>query len=358
MTARPTRPLDRRPATTLQMLVDAINAVGAGRRALRLHRQPVHRRRHATAASRGGNIRTAFLYRTDRVDLVDGSLRDDRRRTARRSPIRPAMPTSRPTRTIRSSTRARRWSRPSRSTARTSRSSTTTSPRRAAAARCYGSDQPPLNAGEVQRAAQAQAVNNFVDGLLAQRSGRPGRRRRRSQRVPSSRSRWRCSRARPRITNYDVPGTTVRRHGDLHAGRHRGAARSAGHCCRRTSATTTSSKAMPQTLDHVLVTERPAAQARSSTSCASMRNSPTRPATTIRWWRASSIADQPCTPYRLQLLHAVGRRGRALTRSTAPATSRRSSTAFDDDYANTIILSVAATTSCRARSSAPAAMRR
>ena len=27
----------------------------------------------------------------------------------------------------------------------------------------FGSDQPPLNAGEVSRAAQAQAVNNFVD---------------------------------------------------------------------------------------------------------------------------------------------------------------------------------------------------
>src|SRR5262249_54615565 len=30
-----------------------------------------------------------------------------------------------------------------------------------------GSDQPPFDAGEVQRAGQAQAVNNFVDNLLA-----------------------------------------------------------------------------------------------------------------------------------------------------------------------------------------------
>src|SRR5262249_45430379 len=30
-----------------------------------------------------------------------------------------------------------------------------------------GSDQPPLDGGEVQRAAQAQAVNTFIDSLLA-----------------------------------------------------------------------------------------------------------------------------------------------------------------------------------------------
>ena len=43
-----------------------------------------------------------------------------------------------------------------------------------------------------------------------------------------------------------------------------------------------------QTLDHMLVTgvSRPA---RSSTSCASTRSSPTRPATTIRWWRPSRL---------------------------------------------------------------------
>ena len=53
-----------------------------------------------------------------------------------------------------------------------------------------GSDQPPFNAGEVQRAAQAQAVNNFVDGLLAADPDAKVDGRRRPQRVPSSRSRW------------------------------------------------------------------------------------------------------------------------------------------------------------------------
>src|SRR5262249_43069615 len=34
-----------------------------------------------------------------------------------------------------------------------------------------GNDQPAFNAGEVQRAGQAQAVNNFVDSLLASDPG-------------------------------------------------------------------------------------------------------------------------------------------------------------------------------------------
>ena len=199
------------------------------------------------AASRGGNIRTAFLYRTDRVDLVDGSLRTHRRRTAPPSPIRPATPTSRPIPTIRSSTRGRRWSRPSPSTAKRSRSSTTTSPRRAAAARFYGSDQPPFNAGEVQRAAQAQAVNNFVDSLLA---GDPDAK----VIVAGDLNDFEfeeplagAARARPASRATTCPASDpFDGDGDLHAGRHRGPPRPAGHCCRRTSATTTCSRAMPR----------------------------------------------------------------------------------------------------------------
>src|SRR5262249_54988522 len=34
-----------------------------------------------------------------------------------------------------------------------------------------GSDQPPFDAGEVQRAGQAQAVNTFIDSLLASDPG-------------------------------------------------------------------------------------------------------------------------------------------------------------------------------------------
>ncbi len=60
---------------------------------------------------------------------------------------------------------------------------------------------------EVQRAAQAQAVNNFVDNLLGSRSGRQGHRGRRPQRVPVRGADAACSRATATITNYDVPGS-------------------------------------------------------------------------------------------------------------------------------------------------------
>ena len=115
------------------------------------------------AASRGGNIRTAFLYRTDRVDLVDGVAAHDRRRRHAQSPIRrgntdqqtnPDNPffTSRP---------------PLVATFMFNGEDVTvvnnhfTS--KGGSAPLLGADQPPFDAGEVQRAAQAQAVNKFID---------------------------------------------------------------------------------------------------------------------------------------------------------------------------------------------------
>ena len=114
----------------------------------------------------GGNIRTAYLYRTDRVDFVEGSLATiGADGTAITDPsgntdqqINPDNPfyTSRP---------------PLVATFTFNDQDVTivnnhfTS--KGGSAPLYGSDQPPLNAGEVSRAAQAQAVNNFIDSMLA-----------------------------------------------------------------------------------------------------------------------------------------------------------------------------------------------
>ena len=114
----------------------------------------------------GGNIRTAFIYRVDRVDFVDGSLKTVAANgTAITDPngntdqqINPDNPffDSRP---------------PLIATFEFNGEEVTivnnhfTS--KGGSGALYGSDESPLNAGEVQRAAQAQAVNNFVDGLLS-----------------------------------------------------------------------------------------------------------------------------------------------------------------------------------------------
>ena len=112
----------RRPrrAVTLQTLVDAINA-------WRCAPALVHYAfidnpfiaDDANGGQPGGNIRTAFLYRDDRVDLVDGFAAHHRRRRRVDHAIPPATATSRAIPTIRSTTRGRRSSRPSSSTART-----------------------------------------------------------------------------------------------------------------------------------------------------------------------------------------------------------------------------------------------
>jgi predicted extracellular nuclease/2',3'-cyclic-nucleotide 2'-phosphodiesterase (5'-nucleotidase family) len=118
----------------------------------------------------GGNIRAAYLYRTDRVDFVEGSLRTiaadgsaisnpdesapDGNGDQQNNPDNPYF-----------------GSRPPLVATFTFNGEDVTIVNnhftsRGGSAPLLGEDQPPFAAGEVQRAAQAQAVNTFVETLL------------------------------------------------------------------------------------------------------------------------------------------------------------------------------------------------
>src|SRR5262249_2917897 len=114
----------------------------------------------------GGNIRTAFLYRTDRVDFVDGSLRTIAADgSAISNPAGNADQRDNPDNPFFDSRPPLVATFALNGEDATIVNNHFTS--NAGSAPLFGSDQPPFNAGEVQRAAQAQAVNNFVDSLLA-----------------------------------------------------------------------------------------------------------------------------------------------------------------------------------------------
>jgi len=150
---------------TLQMLVDALNAAAPDGVTYAFIDNPFIGD-DSNGGQPGGNIRTAYLYRTDRVDFVEGSLATiGADGTAITDPagntdqqINPDNPfyTSRP---------------PLIATFTFNDQDVTivnnhfTS--KGGSAPLYGSDQPPFNAGEVSRAAQAQAVNDFIDNMLA-----------------------------------------------------------------------------------------------------------------------------------------------------------------------------------------------
>ena len=150
---------------TLQMLVDALNAAApAGVEYAFIDNPFIGDDRNGGEG--GGNIRTAFLYRTDRVDFVDGSLKtvaaDGTAITdpagngdQQTSPDNPFFD-SRPPLIATFAFNGEEV---------TIVNNHLTS--KGGSGALYGSDDTPLNAGEVQRAAQAQAVNNFVDATLA-----------------------------------------------------------------------------------------------------------------------------------------------------------------------------------------------
>ena len=148
-------------SATLGTLVDAIDAAGGP------HYAAIDNPfigDDSNGGEPGGNIRAAYLYRTDRVELAPGSLAtvagDGSALTTADADQQgnPGNPfyASRP---------------PLSATFRFNGQDVTvvnnhfTS--KGGSGPLYGSVQPPLNGGEVQRAAQAQAVNTYVDGLLA-----------------------------------------------------------------------------------------------------------------------------------------------------------------------------------------------
>lgn len=151
---------------TLQMLVDALNAAAGpnGPRYAFIDNPFIGD--DSNGGEPGGNIRNAYLYNTDRVDFVDGSLRTiGADGSAISNPagntdqqINPDNPffASRP---------------PLVATFEFNGQEVTIVNNhfssKGGSGALYGSDPTPLDNGEVQRAAQAQAVNNFVDSLLA-----------------------------------------------------------------------------------------------------------------------------------------------------------------------------------------------
>jgi predicted extracellular nuclease len=146
---------------TLQQLIDAIVAAGG----------PVYEFIDNTfigddtnGGQPGGNIRTAFLYRADRVDVQagsvgtiapDGTLLSSSYTDQQTNPDNPFYD-SRPPLVATFTFNGKDV---------TIVNNHFTS--KGGSAPLLGSDQPPFNAGEVQRAAQAQVVNNFVDAMLA-----------------------------------------------------------------------------------------------------------------------------------------------------------------------------------------------
>jgi len=150
---------------TLQMLVDSINLQADDGIEYAFIDNPFIGD-DTNGGEPGGNIRTAFLYRSDRVALVADSLRtiaadgsvigDPSGNTDQQ--VNPDNPffTSRPPLVAIFSFNGEDV---------TIVNNHFTS--KGGSAPLLGADQPPFDAGEVQRAAQAQAVNSFVDLLLA-----------------------------------------------------------------------------------------------------------------------------------------------------------------------------------------------
>ena len=138
---------------TLQTLVDAIEAAG-GPQYLFLDNPPVD---DTSGGQPGGNIRTAYLYNPERVDFAAGSAKpvtdpdfsDGDAFSESRLPLQASFEFNDQTFTLIN-------------VHSTSRSGSTP---------LFGATQPPVNAGEEAREAQAQVVNDAIDAILA---GDPG----------------------------------------------------------------------------------------------------------------------------------------------------------------------------------------
>lgn len=149
-------------STTLQMIVDAVKAAG-GPQYASVDNPFIGN--DTNGGEPGGNIRTAFLYRTDRVGYVQDSLATV---AADGSPIKSGTYADQQT----NPDNPFFDSRPPLSASFTFNGQQVTVlsdhfTSKGGSGALYGSEQPPFDAGEVQRAAQAQAVNSYVDRLLA-----------------------------------------------------------------------------------------------------------------------------------------------------------------------------------------------
>ena len=191
---------------TLQTLVDKINAqaAAAGSSAHYAYVDNPSIGNGTNGGQPGGNIRTAFLYRDDRVELVAGSVKtiaadgsaittpgDTDQQTnpdnpfyASRLPLVASFTFNGQTVTVVNNHFTSKGG----------------------SAALFGSDQPPFDGGEVQRAAQAQAVNSFVDSLLAADAGAKVIVAGDLNEFPFEEP-MQVLKGTASITNYDVPGS-------------------------------------------------------------------------------------------------------------------------------------------------------
>ena len=148
-------------SATLQMLVDAINAASGGAVQYAFQDNPFIGD-DLNGGEPGGNIRVAFLYRVDRgVDLVESSLRSIDANGAPTTAVGANAAASHPFFDSRLPLVADFAFNGQTVTIVNNHFSS-----KGGSGALMGS-QPPLNGSEVARAAQAQAVNSFVDSLLA-----------------------------------------------------------------------------------------------------------------------------------------------------------------------------------------------
>ena len=140
-------------ALTLRTLVDAIEAAGGPRYSFIDNPFITD---GETGGEPGGNIRTAFLYREDRVDLVERSVR---------TVTDPAGQATNPENPFADSRLPLAADFAFGGETVTVVNNHFTS--KGGSAPLFGAVQPPTNGGEEQRIAQAEAVKGFVDGLLA-----------------------------------------------------------------------------------------------------------------------------------------------------------------------------------------------
>ena len=148
-------------ATTLQMLVDAIKAASGNTVEYAFQDNPFIGD-DLNGGEPGGNIRVAFLYRVDRgVDLVDGSLRTIDANGAATTTVGGNADASHPFFASRPPLVADFTFNGETITVVDNHFSSKTG------SGALMGTQPPLNSAEPARAAQAQAVNTYVDSLLA-----------------------------------------------------------------------------------------------------------------------------------------------------------------------------------------------
>ncbi|MGB8526376.1 MAG: 5'-nucleotidase C-terminal domain-containing protein [Rhodoplanes sp.] len=153
---------------TLQDLVNAINAIAAPG----VHYSYIDNPfigDDTNGGEPGGNIRTAFLYRDDRVDFVENSLRTI---GPNGEPINTLAGAADQQTNVENPFFGSRL--PLVATFKFNDNDVTVINNhfssKGGSGALIGSEEPPLNASEVQRAAQAQAVNNYVDAQLASKA--------------------------------------------------------------------------------------------------------------------------------------------------------------------------------------------